>query len=411
METNELLRTDIREFPGTFPEQNELVALFRTYTNPRVAGRDSTGDHLTQAAYDRLIAAPLIVATASDLAIYPGNGAKPSTQHFRLNVPGFKELAGISHLGPALASIVRLNELGLDSAWREDAQRQLEHLVAARRSHTPEFWTSELKSESYAGREQAIADMIDYALAVSIRYLRRALSEPGYLSAKTLRSDYLEGPGTDLPVPFNHVIVGTFSLVGLDSVRSILRWVDALSIDWANAYAMIAGRQGRPTSGVTKGTNVMARILHFASRGQLKSENLLVAPHAPTFVTPTGPDDLDEVVRLEDPLRWMLARVVAGVELAPIMYESSPRYEEPSMFGPAMVPGTETLSELPPIPGPDAWDVMYARLRLSLEDPRQLLASGVADYVAEQLAAGVGDALVVPGVDNEPYPAFGSTSE
>ncbi|MEV7283345.1 DUF5624 domain-containing protein [Streptomyces sp. NPDC093252] len=412
MERNELLRTDIREFPGAFPENAELVELFRAYTNPRVPGRDSTGDHLTQAAYDRILDSPLIVATASDLALYPGSGRRPSTQHFRLNVPGFKELAGVSHLAPALASVVRLGELGLEREWRADAERLLARCVAARDSHSLEFWRDELKAESFAGREEEIAAMMDYGLAVSIRYLRRALDEPGYLSARTLRDDYLIGVGQpELPVPFTKVVIATFSLVGLDSVSTIIRWVTSFDLDWSRTYVMIAGRQGRPTSGITKGTNSMARIIHFAARGALPSAHLLIAPHAPTFLTPRTSDDLDEVIRLEDPLRWMLARVVAGIELAPLMYEGWPSYEEAPMFGPDLEPGTRTLSDLPRIPAPDAWDAMYARLRLSLEDPRQLLASGVSDYVAEQLATRPDGDFVVPGLDNETYPPLGSTPD
>jgi hypothetical protein len=39
-----------------------------------------------------------------DLAIFPGGGRPPSVQTFRLSTPGFKELAGISHFGPAVCT-------------------------------------------------------------------------------------------------------------------------------------------------------------------------------------------------------------------------------------------------------------------------------------------------------------------
>jgi hypothetical protein len=63
---------------------------------------------------------------------------------------------------------------------------------------------------------------------------------------------------------------------------------------------------------------------------------------------------------------------------------------------------------MPRVKSPDDWQTMFTRLRLSLEDPRQLLASGVTDYVAAQLVANGNDpsAVVVPGLDGEPYPAL-----
>ena len=46
---------------------------------------------------------------------------------------------------------------------------------------------------------------------------------------------------------------------------------------------------------------------------------------------------------------------------------------------------------MPRILGPDDWLTMFTRLRLTLEDPRQLLAAGVTDFVAEQLLAAGND--------------------
>jgi hypothetical protein len=42
---------------------------------------------------------PLIVATGTDMAIFPGGGQPPKVQSFRLSTRGFKELAGIAHFG------------------------------------------------------------------------------------------------------------------------------------------------------------------------------------------------------------------------------------------------------------------------------------------------------------------------
>ena len=95
--------------PATF-ESPELVDLFTTYT----ASPDSIGAHLAQATARETEHDPLLVVTGTDLALYPGGGAAPVIEPYRLASRGFKELAGISHLGPALATLARLRELADD---------------------------------------------------------------------------------------------------------------------------------------------------------------------------------------------------------------------------------------------------------------------------------------------------------
>jgi hypothetical protein len=61
---------------------------------------------------------------------------------------------------------------------------------------------------------------------------------------------------------------------------------------------------------------------------------------------------------------------------------------------------------MPRIKSPDDWQTMLTRMRLSLEDARQLQASGVTDYMAEQLIAQGNDPsrIIIPGLDGEDYP-------
>jgi hypothetical protein len=97
---------------------------------------------------------------------------------------------------------------------------------------------------------------------------------------------------------------------------------------------------------------------------------------------------------------------MGAVELAPIMYEGYPEFLPPPAYGPDLTPDSRTVSEMPRIRHPEDWPVMITRLRLALEDPRQLLASGVTDYMAEQLVANDIDPskIVIPGLDTEGYP-------
>ena len=51
---------------------------------------------------------------------------------------------------------------------------------------------------------------------------------------------------------------------------------------------------------------------------------------------------------------------------------------------------------------------MVTRLRVVLEDPRQLLSGAVTDYASQQLVDHDNrpQDVVVPGLDHEPYPAL-----
>jgi len=91
-------------------ESPELVALFTTYT----ASPDSIGAHLAPAAVRAAEHDPLLVVTGTDPVLYPGGGAAPAIEPYRLATRGFKELASISHLGPAVATLATLRELAGD---------------------------------------------------------------------------------------------------------------------------------------------------------------------------------------------------------------------------------------------------------------------------------------------------------
>ena len=61
---------------------------------------------------------------------------------------------------------------------------------------------------------------------------------------------------------------------------------------------------------------------------------------------------------------------------------------------------------MPRILGPDDMRTMTTRLRLVMEDPRQLLSGSVTDYAASQLRETDNNpvAVVVPGLDGYDYP-------
>lgn len=389
-----------------FYESPELLRLFKVYSDTKGAGRHSIGDHLSVLSMHEHSSDALIIATGTHLAVYPGDGRPPQVQGFRTNIPAFTEVTAISHFGPAIGSVIAIKNRGHD-IWRDDAEALVEASRRARGANDTALWADRIGLDVFRGREAAMADLTDYACRISERYLERSLADPDYMTGQTLRDDYLEGHGQpELPVSGNRIMIGTFGLVALEMINRLIDWFDALEMDWSRTLFAVAGRQGRPTGGITKTTTNLVRIMHIIAKGQLDETRMFLAPHLPVFEPPVG-GDLGGVAALEEPLRWQLARVMSSAELAPLMFEGYPEFVQPPLYGPPLEPDARTMSESPRIRAADDWQTMFARLRLSLEDPRQLLAAGVTDFIAEQLVAHDNDAsaVFIPGFDGEPYPA------
>ncbi|HWG28645.1 DUF5624 domain-containing protein [Actinospica sp.] len=383
-------------------ESPEFVRLFNTYT----ADPDSIGRRLGRAYAAAARDTPLLVATGADFALYPGSGKAPQVVGYRLSPRGFKELTAVSHLGPAVASLVYLRTALGDASWRPDAERLLAEVKNSRAANSAQLWRERIAVEAYQGREQQIAAMVDYTCAVTARYLTAALDDEDYLNPETLRADFLEGGGAPLPVPVNHVMVATFFLAGLDISFRIGRWLRAQEIDWERAMVLIAGRQGRPTAGVTWTSSSVATLILGASAHRLPLERMYLAPHAPTFASPRD-GDLSEVVALEGQLRgvWCATRVT--VELGGRMFEGYPRYAPASVSFPDVHdPAVTEISEMPAVRTRDDMRSLVTRLRMVMEDPRQLLSGAVTDLAVEALGQADWDPadVYVPGLTDVHYP-------
>ncbi|MFD8963975.1 DUF5624 domain-containing protein [Streptomyces sp. NPDC059568] len=383
-------------------ESPELVKLFTTYT----AGPTSIGSHLTATAAEHDADAPLVVATGADFALYPGSGKPPTVEGFRFSTRGFKELAGISHLGPAVATLVQLRAKYADSGWRAETERLLYEVERGRQANSAALWRDTIAVEAYRGREQAIADMAEYTFARTAHYLRAGLEDENTFNASTLQSDYLDHGKEEKHGTINQMMIATFFLTGLDISHRILRWFHEQEIDWERAMVVIAGKQGRPTAGVTWNTSSVATMILGASGYRLPPERLYMAPHAPTFATPQH-GDLSEVIALEEPLRRIWSNTRATVELGGLMFPGLPRYAPGRLAVPDVGdPSVTEISEMPVIHGHDDWRSMTTRLRMVLEDPRQLLSGCVTDYAVSQLVAAGNDPaeVTVPGLDGVVYP-------
>jgi hypothetical protein len=168
---------------------------------------------------------------------------------------------------------------------------------------------------------------------------------------------------------------------------------------------IIAGKQGRVTAGVTWNTSSVAAMILGASGHKLPLERIYMAPHAPVFATPKR-GDLSEVMELEPAFRGIWNNIRATVEMGPVMFDGYPRYTPASQGMPDLDDGLTELSEMPRIHSADDMLAMVTRLRVVLEDPRQLLSGCVTDFAVEQLVACDNDPtrVTVPGLDGVTYP-------
>ncbi len=382
-------------------ESAELIELFTTYT----AGPGSIGAHFAETVVRETARDPLLVATGTDLALFPGNGSLPTIEAYRLSARGFKELAAVSHLGPALATLARMRELDAAGCWRADAERLLDACKAARAASSAALWRDHIAVSAFAGREQAIAAMVDYSCRLAERRLEQALDDPSYLTMATVRRDYLDGPADDLPVPFNRVMIATFFLTGMDIAHRLIGWFDELDIAWERAMVIIAGRAGRPTAGVTEESHSVAGVVRATSRGRMARDRLFIAPHAPIFEAFDG-TNVAAAASLEEAYRRLWASLRATSDLGGQMFEGYPRFEARPEERVSVGSDSVSVHEKPAVDGPDDWLALTTRLRVVMEDPRQLLSGAVTDYASSQLVRSANDpsAVIVPGLDGEPYP-------
>ena len=382
-------------------ESVELTELFTTYT----AAQDSIGTHLAETVAGQAAHDPLLVATGTDLALFAGDGSAPAVEPYRLSTRGFKELAAVSHLGPAVATLARMREVEPAGIWRADAQRLLAACKAGRAANSARLWRDKIAVGAFAGREQDIARMVDYGCRLTERLLERALDDPSTLTMAAVRRDYLAGPAGDLPVSFNRVMIATFFLTGMDIAHRLIAWCDERDVAWERAMVIIAGRAGRPTAGVTEESHSVAGIVRAAARGRMARDRLFIAPHAPVFPAFDG-TDVSTVAALEDEYRRLWASLRATSDLGGRMFEGYPRFAVRPPEHITVGAGSVSVHEKPAVASPDDWFALTTRLRVVMEDPRQLLSGAVTDYASRQLIQTGNDpsAVTVPGLDGEPYP-------
>ena len=378
---------------------------FRAMYDAYTSVPDSIGPHLNGLLGALSAGDPLLVATGSDIVIFPGNGRPPLTESFRLSTRGFIEITAVSHLGVAVPYIMRLRELGHPD-WVSDTRRMIDTTRRVRAINGERYWRDVAAVEAWRGREGKIADLTDYSCAVTIDFLERFLAEPDRYTFDYLRDNFLDANGSDaLPVAMNDMMAATFALIFLDTGFRVTRWLRDQRFDWTRLMVLISGRAGRPTAGVTWQTNSMCHLLWQASAQRLDPERLYIAPHAPGLVlADLATPEAAAAIEAEFRKIWFSSR--ATVEMGRIMYADYPAFKRVIDAAPVVDADTRTVSDIPMVRSADDRRAIITRLRSVMEDPAQQLANAGAQFIIDQLCANGNrpEAVIVPGLTDVDYP-------
>ncbi|MDQ7808553.1 DUF5624 domain-containing protein [Amycolatopsis sp. A133] len=379
-----------------------FMRLFELFTS----APDSIGRTLQQELGQAHSDTPMLVATGTDLVLFPGSGRPPTAVDFRKGTRGFFEITAVSHLGLAIPYLARLRELD-HPGCKNDARELIAQCRVVQDFNSVSYWRDEVAAVAWRGHEEKITDLVGYTCATTADYLERAIENPKLLDFAYLRANLLEGDGPDaIPVSFNNMMAATFALSALDSIHRTLKWLHEQPIDWAQLMVLVVGTAGRPSAGLTWQTNNVCSLLHEASGRKLDPARLIIAPAAPTI-------DLDELAdgeagaRIESRYRSFWYSALSSVEMSRLMWPDYPAFEKRIDRAPVVDDDTEVVTAMPIVRSVDDKRAIVTRLRYVMEDPAAQIATAGMQFVLDQLSANGNrpELVELPGFTDTTYPA------
>ncbi|MFD2421838.1 DUF5624 domain-containing protein [Amycolatopsis pigmentata] len=378
-----------------------FMRLFELFTS----APDSIGANLQRELGEAHSGTPMLVATGTDLVLFPGGGRPPAAVDFRKGTRGFFEITAVSHLGLAIPYLARLRELDHPSC-KKDARELIAQCRVVQDFNSVSYWRDEVAAAAWRGREEKITDLVDYTCATTADYLERAIKNPKLLDFGYLRANLLEGDGPDaIPVSFNDMMAASFALSALDSVHRTLKWLQEQTIDWAQLMVLVVGTAGRPSAGLTWQSNNVCSLLYEASGRKLDPARLIIAPAAPTI-------DLEDLAdgeagaRIEARYRRFWYSSLSSVEMSRLMWPDYPGFEKRIDQAPVVEDDTEVVSAMPVVRSVDDQRAIVTRLRYVMEDPTAQIATAGMQFVLDQLIANGNrpELAELPGFTYTTYP-------
>ena len=299
------------------------------------------------------------------------SGKKPVQYQALAN--GVTQLAGVSHIGPALASLVEIfhDDPTNTQQWQSNLSTLLSGVIVAEKANSPDYWLSIDPIVFYTYADD-LSKMITSGLLMVKEYLLKAIEKPKkYLNYDALVENVLNPQNA--PYPFDNIMIATFSLANLLVQYHSISWLRGLQIDWKSCSVLIGGQAGRATGGLSVNTNTGVQRLIVASEGILQESKILIAPMAPSL-DPTQ-NDLAywNGIKKKVQSTWWLTD--SSSKLSPKMFKE---YE-------SIIP--ESPQRLPPFFGEEKppMNQFMQRLKFALGNPDQELASCTANFMVESL--------------------------
>jgi hypothetical protein len=324
----------------------------------------------------------LVVANSSGIYVYSaGSGHKLLAFANYRAVPdsGFYELTSLSHVGPAIAYLGVLQKYG-DECWREHLAPMRQHLYEIRELNSVDMkdhWLTQLDCVSWRGREPQIKKMVDYACALAGNYLQQVEDNPDDFSSAHLVQHFLEIRTKAFPIPFNTVMIGTFSLVGLKGACDVYRELSSVDMDWSNAEVLLHNLVGTNYSaGLTPRSNWVFPLLRAVSHDKL--------PKSRIFITPYGPDVsfLGQPALTDEQYDSLSIGVWGALSSRPQMSkEAFCNIEDILISDREPLPGDHVITEAHQI------DHFLKRLKLSTSSSKEMLSNTVGFWLSGEALA------------------------
>ena len=251
-------------------------------------------------------------------------------------------------------------------------------------------WLDRLDQPAWAARKTAIRDMIDYACAQTLAYIK-SLGEGDAFNTASVNDTFFNGVSPQFPVPFVNVMVGTFMLEGLRGAVDVQKELSSLNLDWPRAMVLVSSRAGsNVSSGLTEGTNWLVLFLKATSGFALPDERVKIVPYAEVRSTLGGarlsPADLAYYACSE----FGVHSIIAGL----FQIRCFQAYQPSTCRHGRLCRGTTQTTPAAAI------DQFMIRMKHSLRDAREMLSNTVAFWMVRELAAKKWDPAIVdiPGV-------------
>lgn len=344
-------------------------------------GRSAIGKEVAQmqakANKDR-VSGDVLLATSSDIFVYSGTAGHKliCKAPYRATVnSGFYEITSISHTGIALAYLALLKDSNQD-CWEAHLDPMIDHLRQVREDNRStdktKHWLYQLDEPAWRGKEDNIRKMIDYAAAMAGNYLVKVKADHDLLRLDNVVTTFLNSSTAEFPIPYNTVMIGTFSVVALASLYSLYATISAAKLDWGNTEILLHNLAGMNFSaGLEMHTNWLCAAIQAIAGADLDLERMLIVPYA------NVPRSVGEAALTDADFNYLSHAVWGALYTRPDVARKAMSYvKDIKRAAVAQIPGDYGVTAA------DEITDFVQRLKFSVSDPREMLSNTVGFWLA-----------------------------